>query len=54
MKAAKDRGDHVTMDVLDTQQLALKIIMNTFYGEAGNSKSPFYNLLVAASVTKMG
>jgi DNA polymerase elongation subunit (family B) len=28
--------------------------MNTFYGEAGNSLSPFYNVLVAASVTKKG
>jgi DNA polymerase elongation subunit (family B) len=34
--------------------LALKVLMNTFYGEAGNALSPFYNVLVAASVTRKG
>ncbi len=28
--------------------------MNTFYGEAGNSLSPMYNILVAGSVTSKG
>ena len=42
------------MDVLNTQQIALKIIMNTFYGEAGNVRSPFYSILVAGSVTSKG
>ncbi len=27
---------------LDTKQLALKVYMNTFYGEVGNSRSPFF------------
>ena len=28
--------------------------MNTFYGEAGNTLSPIYNVFVAGSVTKKG
>jgi DNA polymerase-2 len=28
--------------------------MNTFYGEAGNAQSPFYNVMVAGSITSKG
>lgn len=28
--------------------------MNTFYGEAGNAISPFYNVLVAGTITRKG
>jgi len=32
---------------LDSKQKAVKLYMNTFYGEAGNSLSPFYQLQLA-------
>ena len=28
--------------------------MNTFYGEAGNSRSPLYEILVAVGTTTIG
>lgn len=39
---------------LNSKQLALKVFMNTFYGEAGNQISPFYELLVSGSITNRG
>lgn len=39
---------------LDALQYALKIYMNTFYGESGNSISPFYIPLVAGGITTIG
>jgi len=38
----------------NSKQLALKVYMNTFYGETGNSKSPFFLLPVAGGVTSAG
>lgn len=38
----------------NSKQLALKVIMNTFYGEAGNSISPFFLLPFAGGVTTAG
>jgi len=38
----------------NSKQLALKLIMNTFYGEAGNSISPFFLLPFAGGVTTAG
>ncbi|RIA81939.1 hypothetical protein C1645_836155 [Glomus cerebriforme] len=38
----------------DAKQYALKVYMNTFYGEAGNSISPFYILELAGGVTSAG
>jgi len=38
----------------DTDQKALKVYMNTFYGEAGNSLSPFFLLPLAGGVTSAG
>lgn len=39
---------------IDIKQKAVKIFMNTFYGETGNSVSPFYMVEFAGSVTAMG
>ena len=39
---------------LDAIQYAIKIYMNTFYGESGNSISPFYIPLVAGGITTIG
>lgn len=42
------------VSVLNSKQLALKLFMNTFYGEAGNQISPFYELLVSGSICNRG
>src|SRR6266498_4796298 len=39
---------------LDAKQLALKVYMNTFYGEAGNSGFPFFLRELAGRVTSAG
>jgi len=38
----------------NSKQLALKVFMNTFYGETGNSLSPFFIVEVAGGVTYLG
>lgn len=38
----------------ESKQRALKVFMNTFYGEAGNKKSPFFLLEVAGGITEYG
>nr|P0C971.1 RecName: Full=DNA polymerase beta [African swine fever virus tick/South Africa/Pretoriuskop Pr4/1996] len=40
--------------MVDAKQKALKIFMNTFYGEAGNNLSPFFLLPLAGGVTSSG
>ena len=42
------------ISLLEAKQGALKIYMNTFYGEAGNRKSPFFDLIVAGGTTALG
>src|ERR1044071_5750202 len=39
---------------LDVKQYALKVYMNTFYGTAGDSKSPFFLRALAGGVTSAG
>lgn len=39
---------------IDSKQKALKVFMNTFYGEAGHSISPFFLLQLAGGVTAAG
>jgi len=39
---------------IDSKQRALKLFMNTFYGEAGRSVSPFFLLQLAGGVTTAG
>jgi DNA polymerase elongation subunit (family B) len=38
----------------NSKQLSLKVFMNTFYGETGNSLSPFFIVLVAGAITVLG
>ncbi len=38
----------------DSKQRAAKVFMNTFYGETGNSKSPFFALPIAGGITSDG
>lgn len=38
----------------NTKQLALKVFMNTFYGETGNALSPFFIVQVAGAITTSG
>lgn len=38
----------------DTKQKALKVFMNTFYGEMGNKNSPLFMLELAGAVTSAG
>ena len=39
---------------LDAEQNALKVYMNSFYGTAGDSKSPFFSRELAGGVTSAG
>lgn len=39
---------------IDAEQKAIKVLMNTFYGESGNFRSSLYMLLVAAGITCAG
>ncbi|CAB5346773.1 unnamed protein product [Rhizophagus irregularis] len=39
---------------LNSKQFALKVYMNTFYGEAGNSNSPFFLRELAGGITTAG
>lgn len=41
-------------DNVNAKQLALKVLMNTFYGVQGNPKSAIYKLLVAGTITTIG
>jgi DNA polymerase elongation subunit (family B) len=54
--AARAEYDRVCFEWLcaNTKQNALKVYMNTFYGEAGNSLSPFFMLELAGGVTSAG
>lgn len=38
----------------NANQLAIKVFMNTFYGEAGNSQSAFFEVRVAGGITTWG
>ena len=39
---------------IDSKQKAVKVFMNTFYGEAGNKRSPIFMLALAIGVTTAG
>jgi DNA polymerase elongation subunit (family B) len=43
-----------SFNYFNSKQLSLKVFMNTFYGETGNSLSPFFMVLVAGAITTMG
>lgn len=42
------------LDATDTKQKAKKVIMNTFYGKAGDSSSSIFEILVSGGITSMG
>lgn len=42
------------LNYYNSKQLALKVFMNTFYGEAGNQVSPFFVVAVAGGITSYG
>lgn len=42
------------LNKVESDQKALKVLANTFYGESGNYKSSIYELLVAAGITCAG
>lgn len=39
---------------INSKQKALKVFMNTFYGESGNKRSPFFVLQLAGAITTSG
>lgn len=41
-------------NALDSKQKALKVYMNTFYGESGNKRSPLFMLQIAGGITTAG
>lgn len=41
-------------NLINSKQSALKVYMNTFYGESGNKRSPLFMLQVAGGVTTAG
>ncbi len=51
MKNATDKNDY---RVLDATQLALKILLNSFYGYSGYARARLYSLEMAGSVTAIG
>jgi DNA polymerase elongation subunit (family B) len=40
--------------LVNSKQKALKVFMNTFYGESGNKRSPFFVLQLAGAITTAG
>lgn len=42
------------LSYVDSKQKALKVFMNTFYGELGNQRSPLFTLPLAGGVTSSG
>jgi DNA polymerase elongation subunit (family B) len=67
ISSAKERGKRIperlnseysslcfNYDYSDSKQRALKVYMNTFYGEAGNSKSPIFLRELAGGTTSAG
>jgi len=41
-------------NLINSKQKALKVFMNTFYGETGNKRSPFFLLELAGGITTKG
>jgi DNA polymerase elongation subunit (family B) len=41
-------------NMINSKQAALKVYMNTFYGESGNKRSPLFMLQVAGGITTAG
>jgi hypothetical protein len=54
MEEAYDAGDTMKYRDFNSKQLAVKIIMNTFYGLLGDSNFPLYDVAIASTITAMG
>ena len=56
MPEIKDEYEQVCFNYnyIDSKQKALKVFMNTFYGESGNKRSPFFVLQLAGAITTAG
>jgi DNA polymerase elongation subunit (family B) len=52
--SAKYKNVSFMYGLIDAKQGALKVFMNTFYGETGNSSSPFFILGIAGGITSAG
>jgi DNA polymerase, archaea type len=53
-KRMKKTSDENEYRVLDATQLALKILLNSFYGYAGYARARLYSLILANAVTSYG
>ena len=51
-----EKADQLEFDrnLIDSRQLAIKVYMNTFYGETGNTISPLFLLPLAGGITTKG
>lgn len=56
MPANKEKYEDIcfNFNYINSKQKALKVFMNTFYGETGNKRSPFFVLQVAGAITTAG
>lgn len=54
MAEAEDNGDELSIKAYNNKQLAVKVLMNTFYGLLGDSTFHLYEVAIAASITQMG
>ncbi|ARA71927.1 Archaeal DNA polymerase I [Kaumoebavirus] len=68
MKAAEEAGDEelakklahkleeleLERNIVDSQQKAAKVLMNSFYGEAGNQSSCLFNIMISGTTTMRG
>lgn len=55
-KEIQDEYENVCFNYnyINSKQKALKVFMNTFYGESGNKRSPFFVLQLAGAITTAG
>lgn len=54
MAIAEDSGEKLKAKDYNGKQLAVKVIMNTFYGLLGDANFPLYEVLIASTITSMG
>nr|QQV29337.1 DNA-directed DNA polymerase [Kaumoebavirus] len=68
LKAAEESGDEelaaelahkleeleLERNIVDSQQKAAKVLMNSFYGEAGNQSSCLFNIMISGTTTMRG
>lgn len=56
LEARREKYEDVCFkfNYINSKQKALKLFMNTFYGESGNKRSPFFILQLAGAITTAG